>query len=294
MQKVLIGGLAVALAAIAWLGSLVVSTRERIGSAEAAVEALKTEQAATRSAVDAEIARLREADAAAEGERAKALNGLRAEVSQARTQAKGAEGRIDATHAETLRNLESISARLNTSESTIRTQQTQQAQIASELTGVRQVSSSAQAGVSAVSSEVSAVKANVSATSQRVDQALAELRKTSGDLGQLSGLIATNTKEIALLKQLGDREYLEFTMFKRKEGTRLGPIAVVVKNTDVKKQRYSVDLMVNDQKIEKKDRYINEPLQFYVGRALHELVVNKVAQDQLVGYLSSPVAAAGQ
>jgi chromosome segregation ATPase len=188
MQKILTGGLVVALVAIAWLGSLVVSARERLGSTEAAVEALKAEQGATRATVDAEIARMREADAAAEDERAKALSALRADVGQARNQAKGAEGRVDAAYAETLRNLENLSARLNTNETTIRTQR---AEIANELKGVQQATKSAQAGVTAVSSEVSSVKADVSATSQRVDQALAELRKTSGDLGQLSGLIAT-------------------------------------------------------------------------------------------------------
>jgi len=288
MQKLLIGGLVVALAGLAGLGVMVFSARGDLRVAESAIEALKTEQAATRAAIDGEIARLRDADAAAVEERRKALDELRGQVNSARRLASGAEGRIDATHAETLRNLETLSARLNANETTIRTQETQQAQIATELTGVRQASSTAQAEVTAVSSEVSAVKADVSANRQRLDEALGELRKTSGDLGQLSGLIATNTQQIGLLKALGDRNYVEFTVFKRKEGTRMGAIAVVVKKTDVKNQRYSVDLIVNDVTIEKKDRNINEPLQFYLGKALYELVVNRVGQDQLIGYLSSP------
>lgn len=285
MQKLVIGALVLSLAGLAGLAAMEFSTRNSLRTAEAAVEALKAEQASTRAAIDAEIARLRDADASAVEERQKSLNDLRSELDRARRQASGTEGRIDATHAETLRNLESISARLNANETTIRTSE---AQLTKEINGVRQASTTAQAGVAAVSNEVNAVKADASATKQQLEQALTELRKTSGDLGQMSGLIATNTEQLALLKQLGERNYLEFTVFKRKEGTRLGAFSVVVKKTDVKAQRYSLDLIVNDLKIEKKDRHINEPLQFYTGPTLYELVVNRVGQDQLTGYLSSP------
>jgi len=261
------------------------STRDSLRAAQATVEALKADQTAMRAAIDAEIARLREADAAAGEERQKAVMELRGEVSRAQRQASGAEGRIDATHAETLKNLENLSARLNASESTLKTQQEK---VASEINGVRQASTAAQASVTAVSSEVSAVKASAAATKQQLDQAVAELRQTSGDLGKLSGLIATNSQEIALLKQLGDRNYLEFMVFKSKTGTKLNGISVKVTKTDVKAQRFSLELIVNDITIEKKDRNTNEPLQFYVGRSLYELVVNRVQQDQLTGYLSSP------
>jgi len=273
------------LAGVAWLASMQFSTRDSLRAAEAAVEALKVERSATRAAIDAEIVRLREADVAALQERQKAVTELRSEVNRVQQKASGAEGRIDETHAETLKTLENLSARLNANENTIRTSE---AKLATELNGVRQASSTVQAGVTAVSNEVNAVKADQSATKQRLDQALSELRQTSGDLGKLSGLIATNAQEIALLKQLGDKNYVEFMVFKSKGGTKLGAISVVVKNTDVKGQRFSLDLIVDDRKIEKRDRIINEPIQFYVGKALFELVVNRVGQDQLTGYLSSP------
>jgi chromosome segregation ATPase len=287
MNKLVIGLLVASLAGLAWLGVTESSTRESLRAAQATIDALKTEQTGTRAAIDTEIARLREADAKAGEERQKAVMELRSEVGRVQNQAKGAEGRIDQTHAETLKNFENLSARLSASESTLKAQQ---AQVASEINGVRQTSTAAQASVTAVSNEVNAVKADSSATKQRLDQALAELRQTSGDLGKLSGLIATNSQEISLLKQLGDRNYLEFMVFKSKTGTKLGVISVKVTKTDVKAQRYSLELMVNDITIEKKDRNINEPLQFYMGKSLFELVVNRVGPDQLIGYLSSPKA----
>ena len=55
-----------------------------------------------------------------------------------------------------------------------------------------------------------------------------------------------------------------------------------------KKNKYSVDVVADDKLTEKKDRNINEPLQFYVSNSLYELVVNTVGKDQITGYLSTP------
>lgn len=257
----------------------------RIRSAEAAIEALKAEQAATREAIGQEIARLRQADtaAAAEAEKtARDLTSLRGGISSLRRQAQDAGGRLEAVRAETLRNLEDLSARLGGMEAAVRASQ---AQAARDLESARAASQSA---LAAVSGELGALKQEAAATRQRLDQALAELQRTTGDLGRLSGLIATNAQELALLKQFGEREYLEFDLFKSNAGTRLGNVSVVLKSTDVRSQRYSLDLVIDSLRIEKRDRHINEPLQFYIGRNLYELVVNRVGKDQLTGYLSSP------
>jgi hypothetical protein len=47
----------------------------------------------------------------------------------------------------------------------------------------------------------------------------------------------------------------------------------------------------DDKQYEKKDRNLNEPLQFYSGKdpALYEIVINTVsAKNQVAGYLSTP------
>ena len=48
---------------------------------------------------------------------------------------------------------------------------------------------------------------------------------------------------------------------------------------------------IKDDKVtEKKDKNINEPVQFYTAKARqpYELVVNSVGKDQIVGYLATP------
>jgi hypothetical protein len=48
--------------------------------------------------------------------------------------------------------------------------------------------------------------------------------------------------------------------------------------------------MADDKLTEKKDKNVNEPVQFYTAKARqpYELVVNTVAKDQIAGYLATP------
>jgi len=73
----------------------------------------------------------------------------------------------------------------------------------------------------------------------------------------------------------------------------VGPVAVRLRNADVKHNRYTMQLIVDDLEIEKKDKTLLEPVQFYRkgARQLHEIVVFTVAKDRVVGYLSTPKAA---
>jgi hypothetical protein len=86
------------------------------------------------------------------------------------------------------------------------------------------------------------------------------------------------------------RNTREFELFKRPQPTQVGEIGLLLKGTDVKKQRFSLNLVVDGHTIEKNDLDIQIPLFVYVGRDSepHELVVTKVAADQITGRLVSP------
>ena len=57
---------------------------------------------------------------------------------------------------------------------------------------------------------------------------------------------------------------------------------------------YSVDVMADDKMTTKKNKSINEPVQFYTSKAKqpYELVVNQVQKNLIVGYLATPKEAA--
>jgi chromosome segregation ATPase len=153
----------------------------------------------------------------------------------------------------------------------------------------------------AVSGEVNGVKGEVTKVSADVTDTRTDLATTKGklehaigDLSKHSELIATNHDELEFLKHRGDRDYFEFTLKKGKEPTHLSIISLQLKKTDPKKSKFTMYVLAEDKKIEKKDRTINEPLQFYTGRErqLFEVVVNSVDKDHVTGYLSTPKNAA--
>ena len=133
--------------------------------------------------------------------------------------------------------------------------------------------------VRAVSTEVTGVRTDLNAT-------IENLKMARGELGTL---IARNSEEIAVLRRLGERDYLEFTI-EGKQAQKVGAITVQLRGTNAKRSQFSVAMTVDDLQVEKKNRQANEPIYFYSrgGRQPLELVVNKVEKNKVVGYLSVP------
>lgn len=141
-----------------------------------------------------------------------------------------------------------------------------------------------------INTEVTGVKTEVAQTKSELDKTIGDLKSMRGDLGVQSGLIATNSKELAALRALGERDYVEFQLTKTKAPQRIGDVAVQLKKSDMKRNRYTIELVANDKRVEKRDRTVNEPVQFYTASARipYELVVNEVRNDKIVGYLAAP------
>jgi hypothetical protein len=144
--------------------------------------------------------------------------------------------------------------------------------------------------VNGVKGDLTKVGADVTDTKNDLATTKGKLEHAIGDLNKHSELIATSHEELELLKHKGDRDYFEFTLKKDKDPTRLSIVSLQLKKTDPKKSKFTLYVMADDKKIEKKDRTINEPLQFYTGRErnLFEVVINTVDKNTVTGYLSTP------
>jgi DNA repair exonuclease SbcCD ATPase subunit len=170
----------------------------------------------------------------------------------------------------------------------------QQQQVAAELSQLRDTTSSkfneVATDVNGVKANVEEVKTNVAAAQSQLDKAASDLKRMMGDMGVMSGLIATNSKDLETLRALGERNYFEFDLTKAQKSKRVGDITLQLKKTDPKHNRYTLDILADDKHVEKKDKTINEPVQLYVGgnRQPYEIVVNQVNKDQIVGYLATP------
>ena len=154
---------------------------------------------------------------------------------------------------------------------------------ASKLAEVQQ---EANTKLGSVSNDVSGVKEDVAAVRRDLSRELTDVKTV------LSDGIARNATELAQLRQKGEREYFELDIQKNQKPPfqRVGDIQISLTKTDAKKHKYSVMIQADDNRLEKRDRTANEPVQFLVGRdqLRYELVINSVTKDEIRGYLSTP------
>jgi F0F1-type ATP synthase membrane subunit b/b' len=230
-----------------------------------------------REALLTEVSNLREASTVTSQANQRKLDTMREELEGARRQAAMAAGQAK---VEATKHAEELARRLEAEQ---RRQQEVQQQVRQQLTQVAEATD-------ANASRIGEVNTAVTSTRSDLDKTIAALRTATGDLGLQSGLIATNAKELAALKALGDRNYFEFNLGKTKQPQRVGDIALKLKKTDTKHNRFTIDVLADDKLVEKKDKNLNEPLQFYVSKARqpYELVINKIQKDRIVGYLATP------
>ena len=59
-------------------------------------------------------------------------------------------------------------------------------------------------------------------------------------------------------------------------------MSLELKKTDAKKSKFTLVVYADDKRYEKKDRNLNEPLQFYSGKdpGLYEIVVNSISFEE--------------
>jgi hypothetical protein len=154
--------------------------------------------------------------------------------------------------------------------------------------------------VSAVSNEVSTVKTDVGGvktdlgkTQTDLATTMSQLESVRGDLSSTNSVIARNHDELVTLEHKGDRNYYEFTLAKGQRKP-VGTVSLELRKTDPKRNRFTLEVYADDKVYEKKDRNVNEPLQFYSGKdpALYEIVVNSISsKNSISGYLSTPKGA---
>jgi small-conductance mechanosensitive channel len=137
--------------------------------------------------------------------------------------------------------------------------------------------------VNKLTGDVTGVKTDLDATKNSIQMARSEM----------GTLIARNHDEIDQLRRMGQRDYFEFTVQRKAGATKVGAIQIELKDTNTKKNRYTINVLADDNSFEKKDRSVNEPIFFYTGgtRSALELVVNKVTKTTATGYLSIPKSA---
>ncbi len=241
------------------------------------IDRARTDMAKLREQILTEISNLRETSSVTSQTARRHIDSLKEELESTR---RHANSMASQAKNEALKHADDISKQI----------EAEQKQMASQLSEVKESAGTANTRVSEVSGDVNNVKSQLGTTQAELQKTVADLKRVTGDLGVQSGYIATNGKEIAALKRLGERNIFEFNLAKTKAPQRVGDISVLLKKADPKRNKYTIEVIADDKTTEKKDRTVNEPVQFYVSKAHqpYEIVVNQVRKDQIAGYLATP------
>ncbi len=242
-----------------------------------------------------ELKDLKNASATSTKAAGRSLSAIREELQAARDQAATTAGEVKAGATRRAEELSAELARRLVSEQA--RNERLQTQLKRDLSQVEEAARKANSKLGEVSTEVIAVRTEVADNRNRLERTVADLRRVKGDMGVQSGQIATNQKELQVLKAIGEKSYFEFDI-KSKETSSIAGVNLLLKKTDPKKFRFTLDVLANDKKVEKKDRIINEPVQFLVTKVrqpyslevneLYEIVVNEVGKDRIKGYIATP------
>jgi hypothetical protein len=242
--------------------------------------------AETKESLSAEIEKIHETSSVTVQTSRRNIEAMQKDVLKYRAQAAALSGEAK---AEANKHADELAAKLEKA-------QAEQGQkitaVTADVSQVKDVAAATSTKVGEVTTEVGGLKTETASNKSAIEKTIADLKSARGDLGVQSGLIATNGKELQALKQLGERNYIEFKVAKAKKNVpqKVGDIQLVLETTDPKKNKFSLVIIADDKRVEKKDRTVNEPVQFLLSKSVlpYELVVNDVKKDLIVGYLSVP------
>jgi acetolactate synthase small subunit len=255
------------------------------------IDHVRTDVAKVREDLMTQLSNLRDVSSVTASSQKAHLDTLKQELAAAQERAASqARSFSSQAKAEATARAEQLARQIQDEEA--KTQQ----RVSTEISEVKNTAAAANTKIADVSTDVTGVKSKLTQTDADLQKTIADLKSARGDLGVQSGLIATNAGELAALKRLGERNYIEFKLGKSKERQRVGDVTLLLKRTDPKKNKYTVEVMADDKLTEKKDKNVNEPVQFYTSKARqpYELVVNQVVKDQIVGYLATPKEQSGR
>jgi chromosome segregation ATPase len=172
-------------------------------------------------------------------------------------------------------------------------EQERRQQLTNEIGEIRESAEQASSRLEKMSSVVGLVRTDIDSAKDEIAGTRSDLQRARGDMGMMSGAIATNAREIRTLREMGDRNIYEFTLKKSAGSQRVGDIQVALRKSDPKHSRFTIEVVADDKRVEKRDRTVNEPVQFYTSRARqpYELVVNEVGAGKITGYLAAPKSA---
>jgi len=219
---------------------------------------------------------------------------LTSQITSLKAEVEGAQQDVGSTKAELKKTAQHIEAERQQTKAELSQALASKADSSQVEAQVQAAKTEADSKIGQVNTEVGGVKTQVSAVKTDLENTRRDLEGTQRQLidvrDTLNAAVAKNAAELSQLRLKGERDYFEFTLPKKGEPTKVEDIRLVLTSTDAKKGKFSLKIQADDSSLEKKDRVINEPIQFLVGqnRVRYEVVINWVQKNKAGGYLSIP------
>jgi len=225
-----------------------------------------------------------EADLARTNERSRVLS---AQVDQANARLAEMKGQLDVTSQKLGLTQEELARARSLTQTIRKEQKTSDERLVAQIGQVKQES---ETKIGQVSTELGGAKTDIESTKKDLEATKSKLEHSVGDMGVMSGLIARNREDLEELKRRGERNIFEFDLRKSKTPQKVGPVQLKLQKVDTKRYKYTMVVYADDKTVEKKDKTVNEPVQFYVkgAHSPYEVVVFEVSKDRATGYLSTP------
>jgi len=248
---------------------------------------VRTQIADTKEALSAEIEKIHETSSVTVQTSKRNIEAMEKSLAQSRAQAAALSGQAK---VEAEKHADEIAVKLEKA-------QAEQGQrigaVQADVSQVKDVANATSTKVGEVTTEVGSLKTDTATNKSAIEKTIADLKSARGDLGVQSGLIATNGKELAALRQLGERNYIEFKLAKPKGKNvpqKVGDIQVLLEKTDRKKNTFDIKIVADDKTFDKPKSTVLVPVQFVLSKSVqpYELVVLDVKDNMISGYLSVP------
>jgi chromosome segregation ATPase len=242
------------------------------------VDRLQTETASLQSSLQQQIGGVQETSSLHAGQARRELESLRQQIEEARKEAAGRAQREARRHADQV------------AQNLTQQQQRQQEELMGGIHDARNVADQANTEVQVVRNDLLGMKAEVEDTNAHLYETASLLDQTTDDVSEISGQVTDNRSEIASLRRMTERDRVRFQLTKSKEMQRVADIQLRLRDTDAKRNKFTIEILADDKTFVKKNRQVAEPMMFYMGETAqpYELVITKMEKNGVSGYLARP------
>lgn len=153
----------------------------------------------------------------------------------------------------------------------------------SDAEGIRSGVGEANQKITTVQTEVGGLKEITAQHRHELEEQKRGLTANREEIGSVKG-------ELTTFKKSFERDYLPFELARNGSIQKVGDVALRLDKSSEKSKQFNLDIYVNGQRLQKKNRALNEPIYFYMpGQTKpYEVVIQKVTKNVIAGYLSVP------